>query len=497
MTRMDRSARANIHGRWMRWPGEANIKVTKDSGAAFGVYLYTVVTERSTENWEDAALTELGFPSSSRDDTVSTTSEESEEGIAEDPTASLPPVVVTNKWGEPPPIGSGWWGSGAPIQVHHNYRTRDIVDGGGLCSPGRWHPSKRLLPELGDVGSELIKAMGINLPAFEKEAYKMFTGNLLKSPFNQDEVDKGKAFMVRWCSDWGGRPARRAKDRDQVIDIRLLQAFLQVAGDPEAPALDCYATGIRLGHNMRMPRTPAVFKAKKKWRLGYEPPEHDAKEWVNNYQTAKDNMAAVKTKITDDLRLRRMILTTYAAAKARYGDRLHVGAIGMVDEGNDCFRLIHDGTYGILVNNRIRPRDLVSTPLIHDIAAEMAEIQDTKRTHISFVWDFATAHRLIAMDEDDWGLQACSLVEGSKPQLADTDEVLLNTVGTFGMASAGYLVGPSRRGDRKSSPLRRGAFAESVDAALRGRRQAHHAVEYVQATSPDPPRPLRCRGHPS
>ena len=92
----------------------------------------------------------------------------------------------------------------------------------------------------------------------------------------------------------------------------------------------------------------------------------------------------------------------------------------MVDEGNDCFRLIHDGTYGILVNNRIRPRDLASAPLIHDIAAEMAGIQDTKRTHMRFVWDFASAHRLIAVDEDDWGFQACSLVKSPEPELAAT-----------------------------------------------------------------------------
>ena len=182
-----------------------------------------------------------------------------------------------------------------------------------------------------------------------------------------------------------------------------------------------------------------------------------------------------------------MILTTYAAAKARYGDRLHVGAIGVVDDGNDWFRLIHDGTYGILVHNRIRPRDLVSTPLIHDIAAEMAEIQDTKRTHISFVWDFATAHRLIAMDET---------TGASKPAPSSRPETTASRYGR-GIAQHGWhlwdgisglLVGPPRRGDRQSSPLRRGAFAESVDSALRGRRQAHHAAEYVQATSPDPPR---------
>ena len=56
---------------------------------------------------------------------------------------------------------------------------------------------------------------------------------------------------------------KQAGDADQEIDMRLLQAFLFIADDPEAPALDCYASGVVLGHNLRMPRTPAVFEAKR------------------------------------------------------------------------------------------------------------------------------------------------------------------------------------------------------------------------------------------
>ena len=79
------------------------------------------------------------------------------------------------------------------MQVHHNYKTKDMVDGGGLCSPGRWLPSKRNLPDLGDVGKDLISAMGVDLGEFEQKAYKMFTGKLASSPFPPAQIEKGKA----------------------------------------------------------------------------------------------------------------------------------------------------------------------------------------------------------------------------------------------------------------------------------------------------------------
>ena len=67
--------------------------------------------------------------------------------------------------------------------------------------------------------------------------------------------------------------------------------------------------------------------------LGYVPPEDHSVEWVKNYSTAEENLKVVKAKITEDLLEKRMVLMSYAQAKALYGDRLHIGALGMVDEG--------------------------------------------------------------------------------------------------------------------------------------------------------------------
>ena len=47
------------------------------------------------------------------------------------------------------PRGSGWLGHGDPVQVGSGARVKGLRDGGGLCSPGRWSPSRRRLPDLG------------------------------------------------------------------------------------------------------------------------------------------------------------------------------------------------------------------------------------------------------------------------------------------------------------------------------------------------------------
>ena len=60
---------------------------------------------------------------------------------------------------------------------------------------------------------------------------------------------------------------RKAGDRvDIPIDYRFLDVLLRASGDPET-GLGDYAQGVRVGPGTRMPRLPALYKAKKKWRL--------------------------------------------------------------------------------------------------------------------------------------------------------------------------------------------------------------------------------------
>ena len=45
------------------------------------------------------------------------------------------------------PVGAGWLGWCEPLSVGSGPLQRPIHDGAGRCSPGRWHPRQRRLPD--------------------------------------------------------------------------------------------------------------------------------------------------------------------------------------------------------------------------------------------------------------------------------------------------------------------------------------------------------------
>ena len=60
------------------------------------------------------------------------------------------------------PRGDGWIGHGAALQVGAADKARDFVDGGGLCSPGRWVPERRRLPAgcaVARLAGEILKEL--------------------------------------------------------------------------------------------------------------------------------------------------------------------------------------------------------------------------------------------------------------------------------------------------------------------------------------------------
>ena len=56
---------------------------------------------------------------------------------------------------------------------------------------------------------------------------------------------------------------------DVPIDYRFLDVLLRASDDPEI-GLGEYAQGVKVGPGTRMPRLPALYKAKKKWRLPFQ-----------------------------------------------------------------------------------------------------------------------------------------------------------------------------------------------------------------------------------
>ena len=58
-----------------------------------------------------------------------------------------------------PCIGAGWWGKGKPLLIEKDLKIREYNDGAGLCSPGRWRPEDRNLPDTVDLTLVLVKQL--------------------------------------------------------------------------------------------------------------------------------------------------------------------------------------------------------------------------------------------------------------------------------------------------------------------------------------------------
>ena len=70
-----------------------------------------------------------------------------------------------------PKRGAGWWGHGCPLRTGRGSRHREINDGGGLCSPGRWAPSRRKLPLFAAKVTEALETVVVEIAAQEGEGY--------------------------------------------------------------------------------------------------------------------------------------------------------------------------------------------------------------------------------------------------------------------------------------------------------------------------------------
>ena len=138
-------------------------------------------------------------------------------------------------------------------------------------------------------------------------------------------------------------------------------------------------------------------------------------------------------------------------------------------------RVIYDGTNGIALNRGIKIRDQIRFPIAPDVKCVLSECAEEGGPHSIFDFDVDKAHRRCPVLETEGGRQACQ-VKGSAAATAQlkrsaeaatreksgessssatpaplslkdisenklAEEVFLNTVGTFGVTSAGYWWG--------------------------------------------------------
>ena len=190
--------------------------------------------------------------------------------------------------------------------------------------------------------------------------------------------------------------------------------------------MSSFAEGVRVGVGVKLPRVPAVYTRKRKWRLKeQEDPEaclwyDDAQGADNqNYASAKELAEAVKEQLEVSVVKGQALKFTEAEARKKYGDSLVVASLGA--QVKNGAKETEDLTVRLLFDR---------SPAAPDIKRVLRQLADHVGPKFGFKVDVRDAHRLTPIKPCDWHLLACRC-ELSK-------EVYVNKTGTFGVESAVY-----------------------------------------------------------
>ncbi len=371
--------------------------------------------------------------------------EDEEKRIAERQAQTVDSDTEPDTDAEPP--GAGPRGVGPPLTVGTFERARELCDGGGLCSLGRWPPERR--PPIGSSRlrrlNEIIESTLDRWLEHEgKTAEEMFA-QLAAGGTHQDPLPEqirtemrqrvDKLFEDAACD---GKP--NSSDLPMVLDCRLLQAILWEAGDPDRRGISVYYGGVRLGINHKMPRTPAIFARKKHWNLPEqwhadvrdEVPSTGA--WRDNYATARAYADLIHQQLVDHHQRGLALRLPPVVARREFPGLtvMSLGAVAKVPEPArpEDVRILMDGTHGVAINTRIRQRDQDRSPTASDVKRyQRAQAEGVRRPR-GLALDAQEAHRLPPVHPDDWRHLGC--------QARNSDDVFVYKYGVFGVSSSAY-----------------------------------------------------------
>ena len=325
---------------------------------------------------------------------------------------------------------------GPPIKVEWDGKTHDFVDGFGMCSPTRWAPQSRghgRKAHMKVLAAETYRCLHAAVMGaikdVRREAFKLVTGKLQASPFSSELLHKVRSQIASQLRD---PTEAMVVDSGQPFLLRLLSQWLEVFEDPDVACLvnttDSFATGVNVGVDDPLPRTPQVFPPKVKHR------KLDGTEFnpiADNYVSGQLSAKELEEKFREEEALGRMEPSKMSVLRARYGDRLRVAAMAAISKPDGGVRPLHDATHSVMVNHATKYRDQLQCPGPAEVAAVVREAVETREAVFCVSADIRAAHRLVKLREEDWPYVCCRADSLS-------EVVWINKVGTFGVSSAPY-----------------------------------------------------------
>jgi len=334
-------------------------------------------------------------------------------------------------------------GLGPPLRTWWAGKDCEFHDGFGLTSPNRWHPSLRGLTDTSEQTqfcatlSELVKQHTLKIfPDLKMAVFKLALGKFTEPPVSEEQLT---ALRTDWFNLLPQPRLAAEVPEYQPFFLHAIGQTLRLMGDADDRIIDVssnsYVKGVPVGVGCKLPRTPAIFNRKTRWRK-YDPSEECLD--MKNYKSAVEAEEDLEKQFKEEEALGMMFPVTLAVAKQMFpGDTLRIAAQGAIKKDDNSYRPIHDATHGVCVNHAIKTRDQLSMPGPAEAAAAM-EIsrEDYPGVHFSLAADISKAHRRVKHRSEDWGLLAC---RSKMPKEGEGDVIWINRVGTFGIGSIAYF----------------------------------------------------------
>ena len=190
----------------------------------------------------------------------------------------------------------------------------------------------------------------------------------------------------------------------QPFFLHLAAELARCLGDPDCQILvrrkDSYSTGVPVGFRERLPRTPAVFERKTRWRR-YEPEDYTLEEKAN-YSSALAASSSIRSQFEEEAKEGRMVRLPIQEARRKYGARLRIAPLAALEKNDSTFRVLHDGTNGAAANPTIRLRDQVSNPRGAELIFVLARCYTRSGATFGLAVDVSTAQKVQTQAGRSW-----------------------------------------------------------------------------------------------
>ena len=182
----------------------------------------------------------------------------------------------------------------------HARAATSFNDGCGLCSPGRWAPSRRNFQKgavkgfIDKLASLIRRFTHEVIPDTQRAFFALALGKFQAAPFSEEQM---LSLRQQWFQLLPSPSLAATAPEGQPFFLHAIAQTARLMGEEDADVLDTgpdnYCDGRMVGFGYTFPRVPLVFRPKVKERQ-YD--DSDFRAENSNYESAKEHSQQIEVQ---------------------------------------------------------------------------------------------------------------------------------------------------------------------------------------------------------